>query len=89
MVNVSITNDVGMVVNAKKVEAKKGLNSFAYDYLLSKEVADKWNKKDKNIKLKAAENQKVYLPVGKYKLTISKDKVSESKTFELTAPKKQ
>jgi len=88
-VNVSITNDVGMVVNAKKVEAKKGLNSFTYDYSLLKEVVGKWYKKDKNIKLKAAENQKVYLPVGKYKLTISKDKVSESKTFELTAPKKQ
>ena len=89
MVNVSITNESGMVVHSEKVETKKGLNSFVFDYSMTKNVADNWNKKDKNIKLKGAENQKIYLPVGKYKLTISKDKVSESKTFELTAPKKQ
>ena len=88
IVNVSITNEAGMLVHAQKVEAKKGLNSFAYDYLLSKEVAEKWNKKDKNIKIKEAENKKFYLPVGKYKMTVSKDKVTETKSFEVTAPKK-
>lgn len=55
---------------------------------MQKNVADNWNKKDKNIKLKAAENQKIYLPVGKYKLTISQDKSSESKSFEIVNPKK-
>ena len=89
MVNVSITNKAGMVVHIQKVETKKGLNSFVFDYSITKNVADNWNKKDKNIKLKAAENQKIYLPVGKYKLTVSKDKASESNWFELTAPKKQ
>ena len=86
--NVSITNEAGMLVHTQKVEAKKGLNSFAYNYLLSKEVAEKWNKKDKNIKIKEAENKKFYLPVGKYKMTVSKDKVTETKSFEVTAPKK-
>jgi ligand-binding sensor domain-containing protein len=89
MVNVLITNESGMAVHTQKVDAKKGLNSFMYDYSLSKEVVGKWNKKDKNIKLKAAENQKVYLPVGKYKVTISKEKLTESVAFELIAPKKQ
>jgi photosystem II stability/assembly factor-like uncharacterized protein len=89
MVNVSITNESGKAVHTQKVEAKKGLNSFVFDYSMPKNVADNWNKKDKNIKIKEAENKKFYLPIGKYKLTISKDKVSESKTFELTAPKKQ
>ncbi|MQP24454.1 glycosyl hydrolase [Flavobacterium sp. LMO8] len=88
IVNVSIANEAGSVVHTQKVEAKKGLNSFAYDYLLSIEVAEKWNKKDKNIKIKEAENKKFYLPVGKYKMTVSKDKVSESKSFEVSAPKK-
>ncbi|MFM7895663.1 MAG: glycosyl hydrolase, partial [Flavobacterium sp.] len=88
MVNVSITNGAGMIVHAQKVEAKKGLNSFNFDYSMPKNVADNWNKKDKNIKLKAAENQKIYLPVGKYKLTISQDKSSESKSFEIVNPKK-
>jgi photosystem II stability/assembly factor-like uncharacterized protein len=89
MVNVSITNEVGMVIHSQKVAAKKGLNSFVFDYSITKNVADNWNKKDKKIKIKEAENKKIYLPVGKYKLKISKDKVSESKPFELTAPKKQ
>jgi ligand-binding sensor domain-containing protein len=88
MVNVSITNEAGMVIHIQKVEAKKGLNSFNFDYSLSKEVAEKWNKKDKNIKIKETENKKFYLPVGKYKITVSKDKVTEIKSFEVTAPKK-
>ena len=49
---------------------------------------DNWNKKDKNIKINEAENKKFYLPIGKFKLTISKDKISESKSFEILNPKK-
>ena len=88
VVNVAITNETGIVVHTQKVDAKKGFNSFTYDYSLSKEVAEKWNKKDKNIKIKEAENKKFYLPVGKYKIIVSKDKVTEIKSFEVTAPKK-
>ena len=72
----------------KAMNAKKGLNSFVYDYTLSKEVAEKWNKKDKNIKIKVSENKKFYLPIGKYKLAISKDKLLESNSFEVNKPKK-
>jgi photosystem II stability/assembly factor-like uncharacterized protein len=87
-VNVSIANEAGLVVQTQKVEAKKGLNSFNFDYSMTKNVADNWNKKDKNIKIKEAENKKFYLPIGKFKLTISKDKISESKSFEILNPKK-
>jgi len=88
IVQVSITNEAKMTVHTEKVTAKKGLNSFSYDYSLSKEVAEKWNKKDKNIKILAAENKKFYLPTGKYKVVLSKDKTTESTDFELIAPKK-
>ncbi|RTL11123.1 MAG: glycosyl hydrolase [Flavobacteriaceae bacterium] len=88
IVNVSIVNESGMIVHTRKVEAKKGLNSFEFDYSMPKNVADNWNKKDKNIKIKEAENKKFYLPVGKFKVTISKDKTSESKSFEILNPKK-
>lgn len=88
IVNVSIANEAGLVVQTQKVEAKKGLNSFNFDYSMTKNVADNWNKKDKNIKIKEAENKKFYLPIGKFKLTISKDKISESKSFEILNPKK-
>jgi photosystem II stability/assembly factor-like uncharacterized protein len=89
MVNLTITNESGLIVHTQKVSVTKGLNSISYDYSLAKEVAEKWNKKDKNIKIKAADNNKFYLPVGKYKLVISKDKTSENSTFEITAPKKK
>ena len=88
IVNVSIANEAGLVVQTQKVGAKKGLNSFNFDYSMTKNVADNWNKKDKNIKIKEAENKKFYLPIGKFKLTISKDKISESKSFEILNPKK-
>lgn len=89
MVNLIITNESGLMVHTQKVSVTKGLNSITYDYSLAKEVAEKWNKKDKNINIKAADNNKFYLPVGKYKLVISKDKTSENSTFEITAPKKK
>jgi photosystem II stability/assembly factor-like uncharacterized protein len=89
MVNLTITNESGLIVHTQKVSVTKGLNSITYDYSLAKEVAEKWNKKDKNINIKAADNNKFYLPVGKYKLLISKDKTSENSTFEITAPKKK
>ena len=89
MVNLTITNESGLIVHTQKVSVTKGLNSITFDYSLAKEVAEKWNKKDKNINIKAADNNKFYLPVGKYKLVISKDKTSENSTFEITAPKKK
>jgi len=88
IVNISVTNESGMVVHTQKIEAKKGLNSFNFDYSLSKEVTEKWNKKDKNIKIKEADNKKFYLPVGKYKVLIFNGKQSESNTFEVLVPKK-
>lgn len=88
IVNVSIANELGMIVHTQKVDVKKGLNSFEYDYSMSKKVVDNWNKKDKNIKIKEAENKKFYLPAGKFKVTISKDKTFESKSFEILSPKK-
>jgi photosystem II stability/assembly factor-like uncharacterized protein len=89
MVNLTITNESGLIVHTQKVSVTKGLNSITFDYSLAKEVAEKWNKKDKNINIKAADNNKFYLPVGKYKLVISKDKTLENSTFEITAPKKK
>ena len=88
IVAISITNEAGMIVYKEAVEAKKGLNTFTYDYSVSNKSAEEWNKKDKKIKIKLAENKKFYLPVGKYKVTVSKDKYLSIKSFEVNAPKK-
>ena len=57
------------------------------EYLSNNWVCE-YNKKDKNIKLKAAENQKIYFPVGKYRVTISKEKTSENQSFQILTSKK-
>lgn len=88
IVTVSITNEAGMIVYNQTIEAKKGLNAFIYDYSVSSKSAEEWNKKDKKIKIKLAENKKFYLPVGKYKVTVSKDKHASIKSFEVNEPKK-
>lgn len=85
---VTITNESGLVLYEKQVSAKQGLNSFAYDYSISNAAVEKWNKKNKKNQLKPAENKKFYLQIGKYKMTISKDKETDTKSFELNAPKK-
>ena len=87
-VKVTITNETGLVLYEKQVSAKQGLNSFAYDYSISNAAVEKWNKKNKKNQLKPAENKKFYLQIGKYKMTISKDKETDTKSFELNAPKK-
>ena len=87
-VKVTITNESGLVLYEKQVSAKQGLNSFVYDYSISNAAVEKWNKKNKKNQLKPAENKKFYLQIGKYKMTISKDKETDTKSFELNAPKK-
>lgn len=83
----TITNDQNREVYQKTIALTKGLNSFPYSYVISKEVADKWNKSDKKIGIKAAENNCYYLPVGKYKVTLTAEDASASATFEIKPAK--
>jgi hypothetical protein len=82
-----ITNDQNREVYQKTIALTKGLNSFPYSYEISKEVADKWNKSDKKIGIKAAENNCYYLPAGKYKVTLTAEDASASAPFEIKPAK--
>ncbi len=84
---VSITNDQNREVYQKQIALITGLNSIPYSYEISKELADKWNKSDKKIGIKEAENKRYYLPAGKYKVTISKSEGSTMTTFEIKPSK--
>ena len=84
---ISISNDQNRVIFQQNLELKKGLNSFLYPYEISKEVADKWNKWDKNSAIKEAENKRYYMPVGKYIVTLNAETESTTTAFEITAPK--
>lgn len=84
---VSITNDQNREVYQKQIALTTGLNSIPYSYEISKELADKWNKSDKKIGIKEAENKRYYLPAGKYKVTISKSEGSTMTTFAIKPSK--
>jgi photosystem II stability/assembly factor-like uncharacterized protein len=84
---VSISNDQNREVYQKTIALTKGLNSFPYSYEISKEVADKWNKSDKKIGIKEAENKCYYLPAGKYKVTITTSEATAMETFEIKPAK--
>lgn len=85
---IKVLNEKNQVVHTEKIAAKKGLNMFQYDYTLSKVAAENWTKKDKNIKWNEAENGKLYLPVGKYKITITQNNSTDSTSFDLEASKR-
>jgi photosystem II stability/assembly factor-like uncharacterized protein len=84
----TIENDKKAIVFTQKVAAKKGMNKVNYDYSISKTDAENWNKKDKNIKIKEAENKKYYLPVSKYTVDIQNELSKETATFEIIDNKK-
>ena len=88
MAKISISTETNRVIYQEQIPVKKGLNSFIYTYELAKEVAEKWNKSDKKVGIKPAENNAYYAPVGKYKLTITKDDSTATSDFEIIAPKK-
>ena len=88
MAKISISTETNRVIYQEQIPVKKGLNSFIYTYELAKEVAEKWNKSDKKVGIKPAENNAYYAPVGKYKLTITKDDSTATSDFEIIAPEK-
>jgi photosystem II stability/assembly factor-like uncharacterized protein len=88
MAKISISTETNRVIYQEQISVKKGLNSFTYTYELAKEVAEKWNKSDKKVGIKPAENNVYYIPVGKYKLSITKDDSTATSDFEIIAPKK-
>ena len=88
MTKITISTETNRVIYQEQVSVKNGLNSFTYTYELAKEVAEKWNKSDKKVGINPAQNNLYYLPVGKYKLSITKDDSTATSDFEIIAPKK-
>jgi photosystem II stability/assembly factor-like uncharacterized protein len=82
-----IENDTKMVVFSKKVAAIKGLNKIEYNLSMDKEVAEKWNVKNKEIKIQQAKNGKYYLPISKYKVYLQKDNEKVEGAFEVVPSK--
>lgn len=82
-VQLTVTNENGMIVATQEMEAKKGLNEWLYDISASENFVTKWNKKNTENKIILAKNKQYYLPKSKYTVAIIKDKVTEKTTFEI------
>ena len=72
----SIENKDKVVVFSKKIQLTKGLNKIEWDVTINKTVADNIIKKNKKIVINPAKNQKLYLPVGAYTVSIDSEKSS-------------
>lgn len=70
-------------VYSNNVQLKKGLNKLTYDLSVDAKTAQKINKRDKKSAIKPAKNEKLYLPVGNYTISIEK----ESITLEIFEPR--
>lgn len=88
-VNFGIENEDKIVVFAKQIKAIKGLNKIDFNLSIDKQIADKWNAKNKEVKIKEAKNGKNYLPASKYKIYIQKDKDKVETDFEIVKPKER
>ena len=74
-----VKNEAGTVVNTMQMDADKGLNYTSYDY--STDSPSQFED------LKQAENEKYYLPAGKYELVLTVNGASTTKGFEVKKPR--
>lgn len=72
----TIVNDDKISVYSNKVQLKKGLNKLVYDLTVDAKTAQKINKKDKKSAIKPAKNEKLYLPVDNYTISIEKESIT-------------
>jgi hypothetical protein len=82
-----IISDNGLDILNTKITSIIGLNTFDYDLAISKEVADKWNKKDTKIQIKEADNKKFYIPFGKYSVILKSTKSEVKQVLEISESK--
>jgi photosystem II stability/assembly factor-like uncharacterized protein len=82
-VSFSIINEDKTVVSSKKITATKGLNKISHDLSMDRLVAEKWNAKNKDLKIKLAPNGKQYLPISKYIIEISQGQDKQIGSLEV------
>lgn len=76
-----IKTEEGKELQNLSVDASKGVNVFDYDLTISEKGSKNFDKTD--TKVKKAENDKYYLPKGKYKVNVSVNEKSIISDFEV------
>lgn len=79
--NVSVQTEDGTQVQSFEQEVEAGITSLEYDVTVSSKGQKALEKKE--VKVKKADNDKHYLPKGKYKMVVSMGGQSDAKTFEI------
>jgi len=80
---VAVLNDLGIPVYEEKIQAQEGLNTWNYQATVSTTGKEKWQKKVKDVKLKAAKNDAIYLIPGNYTIKMTQGAVSQTIPFEV------
>jgi len=81
-ISAQIKADDGTIVSKTQLNATKGLNILSYDVAFTKAGKAAYLKKRKT-ELKEAENEKTYLPKGKYVVLMEGNGTKESVEFEI------
>ncbi len=81
---IKIKDEKGNELQSFEVEADKGFNTAEYDLTITEEAKEKLIKADDKLEISKAENEKFYIPAGKYTIEINiNGKTAETK-FEVT-----
>ena len=86
-VAITIKNKDGIVVLNRQAKAEKGMLKLDYDLSIDEKTKTAIEKKDANIKISQAENQKYYLPVGKYTIELDANGKKETQTITINERK--
>ncbi len=81
---ITIKNKDNITVMTREIETKKNLENVDYNLIIPENTKYLLERKDSNIKIKKANNNKFYLPDGKYSIIIDDhSKLKSSTTFEI------
>jgi photosystem II stability/assembly factor-like uncharacterized protein len=82
-ISLKITNEKGLELFSQKLMPSIGLNKVTYDLTIDSKIVEKWTKADPKTILKAADNKKYYLPIGKYNVSLTAGDELLQKDFEI------
>ena len=84
---ITIKNKDGIVVLNRQAKAEKGMLKLDYDLSIDEKTKTAIEKKDTKVKISQAENQKYYLPVGKYTIELDANGKKETQTITINERK--
>lgn len=88
-ISISMDSNDNTKLYSGNFEVTEGLNQIEIPLIIKTDLAAKWNELHKKEAVEKAQNDKYYLPTGKYQIIVQKNKLESSSNFEIITAKKQ